>query len=104
MMKRKKIFAFILLFGLFLLSCASNQVLSGTEKIVELYVPGCGGWGGNSYRVSSILRGVEGVLNVKIVDISVTVTFAPEKTNVEKLIKALKTEGFDVTGTPKFLK
>jgi len=41
---------------------------------------------------------------VKIVDISVTVTFAPEKTNVEKLIKALKTEGFDVTGTPKFLK
>ncbi len=42
-MKRKKIFAYILLFGLFLLSCASNQVLSGTEKIVELYVPGCGG-------------------------------------------------------------
>jgi glutathione peroxidase-family protein len=41
---------------------------------------------------------------VKIVDISVTVTFAPEKTNVEKLIKALKTKGFDVTGIPKFLK
>ena len=42
---------------------------------------------------------------MKIVDISVTVvTFAPVKTNVEKLIKALETEGFDVIGTPKFLK
>ncbi len=33
---------------------------------------------------------------MKIVDISVTVTFAPVKTNVEKLIKALETEGFGI--------
>jgi len=46
-MERKKIFAFVLLLSLFLLSCASNQsskqVLLGVERIVELYVPGCGG-------------------------------------------------------------
>jgi PBP1b-binding outer membrane lipoprotein LpoB len=46
-MERKKIFAFVLPLSLFLLSCASDQapkqVLLGTERVVELYVPGCGG-------------------------------------------------------------
>jgi len=46
-MKRRKIFVFVLLLSLFPLSCASNQgskqVLLGAERIVELYVPGCGG-------------------------------------------------------------
>ncbi len=46
-MERKKIFAFVLLLSLFLLSCASDQapkqVLLGAERIVELYVPRCGG-------------------------------------------------------------
>ena len=46
-MKRRKIFAFVLLLSLFPLSCASNQAsnhaLSEAERIVELYVPGCRG-------------------------------------------------------------
>lgn len=46
-MERKRMFAFVLLLSLFLLTCASNQgsrqVPLGTERIVELYVPGSGG-------------------------------------------------------------
>ncbi len=46
-MERRKIFVFVLLLSFFLLSCASNQapkeVLLGAERVVELYVPGCGG-------------------------------------------------------------
>lgn len=45
--KRKKTFAFTLLLGLSFVSCASNQVsshvLSGTERVVELYIPECVG-------------------------------------------------------------
>jgi hypothetical protein len=43
-MKRKVGFALILLLGLFLLSCASQQAkqpLLGAEKIVQLTVPTC---------------------------------------------------------------
>jgi copper chaperone CopZ len=32
-----------------------------------------------------------------------TVTFAPEKTNVEELIGALETGGFEVLGSPAFI-
>lgn len=32
-----------------------------------------------------------------------TVTFAPEKTNVEELIRALETAGFEVLGSPRFI-
>jgi copper chaperone CopZ len=32
-----------------------------------------------------------------------TVTFAPEKTNVEELIRALETGGFEVLGSHKFI-
>jgi len=33
-----------------------------------------------------------------------TIAFVPEKTSVEKLIRALETEGFEVLGSPKLLK
>lgn len=95
--------------SLFLLSCASNQVskqvLSGTEKIVELYVPECAEWEDNQDRIGSILRGIEGVLDVKIntATYTATVTFAPEKTNIERLIRALEKERFVVSGSPKLL-
>jgi len=46
-MEKRKIFGFVLALSLFLLSCASDQaskqVLLGAERVVELYVPGCGG-------------------------------------------------------------
>jgi len=32
-----------------------------------------------------------------------TVTFAPQKTSVEELIRALETGGFEVLGSPKFI-
>jgi hypothetical protein len=32
-----------------------------------------------------------------------TVTFTPEKTNVEELIRALETGGFEVLGSPRFI-
>jgi len=46
------------------------------------------------------------VLNVKIstTNQAATVSFDPEKTNVEKLIRALEAEGFKVKGSPKFLR
>jgi len=45
-------------------------------------------------------------LNVKINTTSrtATVSFDPEKTNVEELIGALEADGFKVEGSPQFLK
>jgi copper chaperone CopZ len=55
--------------------------------------------------VGTILRSVEGVLDVKVNTITYTATviFAPEKTSTEVLIRALQKGDYEVLGRPRFL-
>jgi copper chaperone CopZ len=57
-------------------------------------------------RVSSILEGINGVLEYAVDPAShtATVTFDNKKTTVEKIEKALSDREFPVEGDPRFLK
>ena len=110
MMRRKKAFAAVFLLSLFLLSCATThqvttEVIPDSARIVRLYVPACT-WAGTEAQIREILMNIDGVYDVKGNTLSqyVTVSFDPEKTNVEAFIKTLESEEFFVKGAPVFMK
>ena len=109
-MRRKKAFAAIFLLSLFLLSCATThqvttEVIPDSARIVRLYVPACT-WAGTEAQIREILMNIDGVYDVKGNTLSqyVTVSFDPEKTNVEAFIKTLESQEFFVKGAPVFMK
>ena len=103
-MRRKKAFAAVFLLSLFLMSCATThqvttEVIPDSARIVRLYVPACT-WAGTEAQIREILMNIDGVYDVKGNTLSqyVTVSFDPEKTNVEAFIKTLELEEFSVKG------
>ena len=110
MMRRKKMFPAIFLLALFLLSCATTQQIStkvvpDTARVVRLYVPACT-WEATEARIRAILGKIDGVYEVKGDASShyVYVTFDPDKTSVEVIMKALDFEEFFPRGEPVFIK
>ena len=81
------------------------EVIPDSARIVRLYVPACT-WAGTEAQIREILMNIDGVYDVKGNTLSqyVTVSFDPEKTNVEALIKTLESEEFFVKGAPVFMK
>jgi len=102
-MKKNKFLA-ILLLSTFCIFIASQSGIAA-EKTVELTVPGCA-WMTTFLMVSSILEGINGVLEYAVdpANHTATVTFDNKKTTVDKIEKALSDGEFPVEGDPRFLK
>jgi len=101
---KKKQIVFVLILAAVFVFTTSQFLLAGESK-VKLTVPGCV-WPGTAARVSSILKGVDGVsnFNTDTKNHSVTVWFDDEKTDVSAIEKALADGGFPVKGEAQFLK
>lgn len=84
--------------------CAVNLAI-GKEKTAVLNVPACSSWPAVVERIGSILKAVDGVVNVEIGRKNATahVTFDDTKTDVEQIREALEKAGFPVQGEPQFL-
>ena len=101
-MKTKRLLVLIFL-GILFLSIPYQKALAA-DRVVVLTVPGCV-WSHTANRVRSILKSIDGVMNVKtdIIAHSATVSFNDEKTGVEEMKKALRKGNFPVKGEPEFL-
>ena len=94
----------MVLFSLVLLFSFVNLAI-GEEKTVVLNVPACSSWPAVVERIGSVLRSVDGVVNVEInrKDSTACVTFDDTKTDVLKIVEALEEAGFPVKGEPQFV-
>jgi copper chaperone CopZ len=103
-MSKKKVLAWVTVLSLLLLVCATNQAI-GKEKTVVLNVPACSSWPAVIQRIGSILRSIDGVVNVAIdrKDATARVTFDDTKTDVKKIVETLESAGYPVTGEPQFV-
>ena len=82
-----------------------SGLVSATERIVQLTIPGCSSWGGTFGRVGSILKKIDGVIKQehKGNDLLI-ITFDDKKTSLNIIIDELIKGKFSVNGEPVFLK